>query len=612
MEGFVTLLFVTALFLALGTEAAYTGGEVRNMRRLPLLLACFLLLTGCGGPDAPAASEPPPTVTMAPETPAPTPAPVADAGAVNPYVQAFEDAMEETMDAFVLAQVTVEAALGGDGAGGVAELRRFLDLALDGDADEGADPGNPVDAWFESLDMTRCGTGELAVVARCWADAWQAEAERAYGRLLWGDGLPKEMVQAALKALDALAQSWGDRDELSASSFFDPDYDGGAVHYGTIAARLGHEGRRDVYRAAVLRLNGLTDGGNYVFRSGDYAQALNELDGFDIPIYSNPIDGFFETSDFLSGITIFEGSMRASLYAAAWRDEVNAVYGGLERGAAPELTRDVVDVSQVHADFLDFVEAQAEAEGYLRCSDAFGQDVGGYGTQINRGRLWNEVTAGAEAELLRSHALELYCMLGYPNVEEAAPPFVFAPQTVIDKLEGAPFTPGSYAVDRYLMHEPEPEYDNPIDRYLEEHPLSTSGATVVMSTTAAILRDIWQAELEHAYAQLIACAHPTDPAPRKALERARDAFLAFAPGYGAVEAYTCFSNAFHPKDREEVGFVAGTLVRSEQGWVAGDQFRNQTIRLWKLMDMIGIEPEFAFDPSDWSERMDGWMEGDIA
>ncbi len=333
-----------------------------------------------------------------------------------------------------------------------------------------------------------------------------------------------------------------------------------------------------------------------------------------VPVFSNPIDGFFETASFLNGGTILEGSMRAALYAGAWEDELNHVYDGLERDASPALTEYVVDVSQVRADFLDFAAAQAEAEGYLRCSDAFGDEGGGYGERIFRGRLFNESVEYARADLLRTHVLELYRMMGYPNLVDNPPAFAFDPQTVLDRLEGAPVTPGAYAVDPFLMEEPRPEYDNPIDRYFEERPLSTSGATVVMEETGAIQRDIWQVELEHAYDQLLVRAHPTDPAPKETLERARDAFLEFAPGYGAVNAYSIFSCAFLPEyhgdDWESLG--RGTGAGPQSVWVTAGLYRRQTIRLWERMEEIGVEPEFAFDPADWSERMDGWMEGDIA
>ena len=649
------------------------------MKRLPFLLACVLLLTGCGAPPEPvAAPEPVPVFSnpidgffdcldvWGPDDPGREAwralawreeadhALTVLADGLLPEAQGKVHELGAWFTLFAQSQALAEAYWRSpyvlDEAQRdrrLSELCRDMALALEGVEDVSFDPavwagrlaaetrvtcgvpayrveapkeaaqaeGNPVDDWFGRLDLDACTEQELGAVMEIWADAWQTEVDQGYWMLRSRSPLDREAElswKAAEGAFQGFAVAWGEAwaiRTMNAEDWVRPD---GCC---SGADRLGQEGRRDACRGLALRLRELAGTETYAFRSAPCARRLQLQGIMEVPVFSNPIDGFFETASFQNGGTILEGSMRAALYAGAWEDELNHVYDGLERDASPALTEYVADVAQVRADFLDFAAAQAEVEGYLRCSDAFGDDGGGYGEKILRGRLFNEDVEYARADLLRTHVLELYSMMVYPNLMENPPAFAFDPQTVMDRLEGAPVTPGAYAVDPFFIEGPRPEYDNPIDRYFEEHPLSSGGTTVMMGATWAIRRDIWQAELEHAYDQLLARAHPTDPAPREALEEARDAFLRFAPNYGDVNAYFLFSNAFAASTRETDEWAEldrGTGIGPQSVWAAADLYRRQTIRLWERMEEIGVEPEFAFDPADWSERMDGWMEGDIA
>lgn len=566
-----------------------------TVRRLAFLLSCLLLLTACAPGGAPE----------------PTPAPEAEAW-MHPDAQALKAELEERFDAFVQAQARAESAYRGAGTAAVeAELRQSWAAALTGPPE--ALPDNPVDAWFQSLDALPISGPDLGAVARVWADAWHREAEWAYAGLPYQRDYPRdaaawEYVGAAQTAFEAFAEDWGAWCQLSASSAWDPENAGEPIHYGTSAVRLGHEGRRDAYRAMALRMGAMMGWEGYGFCSADCAGELNGLDGVDIPIFSNPIDGFFETADFLRGPTTLEGSWRAGLRANAWEEELDHIYDGLEADASPALTKWVVDVGQVRKDFRAFVAAQSEAEAYLNFTDAFGREDGSYGDTIGRGTGFGGGEAWYRMELVRAHVFDLYTMMSYPNYH-LSDDFYFDPQKIVSQVEeaGLPFQPGVYAVDPQRMDQPRTGSDNPIDDYFEVHPLSDSGVTMVMTERSALELDIWQAELEHAYDQLIARAHPTDPAPKQALERAREAYLKFAPEYGALDAYYRFSGAFLEECRESDTWESlgrGTLAGPEQVGVTAALYHSQTLRLWEQIGRLGVEPGVQFDPAEWKERIE--------
>lgn len=334
-----------------------------------------------------------------------------------------------------------------------------------------------------------------------------------------------------------------------------------------------------------------------------------ETEAGDLPVYSNPIDGFFGASHFLNGPSTPEMGFRAGLYQKAWLDEVDHLYGLLERDAAPLLTQQVVDVTQVHQDFMAFVSAQAVAEAYMDYTDGFGQEDGSYGETICRGTGFGGGEAGAGADLARTHVLALREMMDYLS-DAPATPYAFDPQTIISQLEaeGLPYTPGAFTVDPKRTDPPRPEPEDPIGAYFTAHPVEGGGSTAEMWDEAALERDIWKAELEGAYDQLIAAAHPTDPAPREALEEAREAYLRFAPGFGRVDGFYRFSGAFMPEYRDAKTMMEmsyGTLAGPQSVWAEAHQYRYLTLRLWEKMGGLGLEPDYRFDPADWADRIEG-------
>lgn len=213
-------------------------------------------------------------------------------------------------------------------------------------------------------------------------------------------------------------------------------------------------------------------------------------------VYPDPITGFFSSLHCEGDITIIGGAMKVSMQAAAWEAEVEHIYATLRENASPALKSDwEIDLEELKENYLRFVSAEATAEAYLKCSDAFGDEGGNYGANINRGRLFSEVEAYARSELLEWHTKDWFETFSHPNYDPTARYYQFDPQEAKMPLEeqGVPYTVEEYTVEPEWPARPDGG-DNPIDAWTREH-LAYDGTTTGMTGDANIETEIWKAEL---------------------------------------------------------------------------------------------------------------------
>lgn len=324
--------------------------------------------------------------------------------------------------------------------------------------------------------------------------------------------------------------------------------------------------------------------------------------------YPDPITGFFSSLHCEGDITIVGGAIKAWMETEAWGAEVEHIYATLRENASPALKSEwEIDLEELKENYLRFVSAEATAEAYLKCSDAFGDEAGNYGANINRGRLFSEVEAYARSELLEWHTKDWFETFSYPNYDPTVRYYQFDPQEAKSPLEeqGVPYTVEEYTVEPEWPARPDGG-DNPIDPWTREQ-WNQSRTTLDMTSTSVLERDIWKAELLYIYDRLIALVTPNDEEPRKALEEARDALLAFAPDYGLCAALYEYSGAFIPeswKEHPDTLGAVGSLWGPGSTTRTGMCFRTMTLRLRDLWQWrCGDGLPWGFDPAGYESRL---------
>lgn len=332
--------------------------------------------------------------------------------------------------------------------------------------------------------------------------------------------------------------------------------------------------------------------------------------GEPLPAYADPITAFFDSLEGVEG-SRDELTWMFYLRATAWEEEFSNAFALLKEKAHPKLAEYGCDLTPMEADYRAFARAQATAEAFLGYTDAFGGENGEYSAMINSGTGFSNGETLAQTKLLEGAAKGIYEVFTWDLGGKGGSPleyYVFSPWEVQQQLSdaGRSYQAGHYKVDDDAEKQGEiPE--NPIDPWVSEH-LYQNCATYIWSQDAYLESQIWQAEAEHAYDCLIAKAHPTDDAPRRALEEARAAFAAFVPNFGEFCALWEFSEAFVPEYWKE--YEPESIFMGSQGTVSrwsaqAACWRTLTFHLWDLLGRteLGKAQDCAFDSGEYEARL---------
>lgn len=337
-----------------------------------------------------------------------------------------------------------------------------------------------------------------------------------------------------------------------------------------------------------------------VFRGS--REELEDMKAAEVPTYPDPITGFFRTLECEWSGTTLVTNVLAGLEMDAWKNEAEHIFEVLRETAYPGLAEYGLDLEQMEKDLQTYIEAQAELDAYMWFTDVLESRDGRIcrGTGFPSGQYW------AEGEHYRSFVTQMYDIFSFDHgAMTAADCYVFDPQEVLTTLESEGL---SCAMGRYTVGRPETEEksgDNPIDAWTHRY-LDYDGTTIAMMEDANIQREIWEAELDHAYGLLLDWANPAAELESK-VETAQTALLAFGPAYGRCVATYAYGGFFREswEEEPEIGVPIGEMYWRSCTFEVAEYYRQETLALrQRLEDAPGRELTWAFDPEPYMERLE--------
>lgn len=331
----------------------------------------------------------------------------------------------------------------------------------------------------------------------------------------------------------------------------------------------------------------------------------------DMPVYPDPITGFFASCRFEPGVqcTPFD-SYFSSLEAEAWKREAEHAFQILKENAHPDIKKLGIDIEQMEADLHAFVDAQSELYAYICFTSALGGEGGEWGETIFRGTGFSQGHELARAAIYKTFVKDFYaCGLHYPKGGESyVSDYVFDPDEVLAELEAFNI---ACTVEPYEIEIPLFAWsalENPIDAWVEDSGLYSDGSTLALSCDAHMEADIWKSELEHLYSILQERSNPIAEL-EPLIQAAQEAYFSFVPAFGEVESLYAHSGLFMPElwkdDVSEHEDRCGTIHYSERWINQTYYFREEVFRLRQaLCGRLGEEAvDWAFDPAPYEAEM---------
>lgn len=140
--------------------------------------------------------------------------------------------------------------------------------------------------------------------------------------------------------------------------------------------------------------------------------------------------------------------------------------------------------------------------------------------------------------------------------------------------------------------------NNPVDEYFNEWGKELSGVTIEMNVFGANYAASWKAEMLHAYEMLSEMANPHSEQLQSYISQSQNLYLDFADNDSDLEGLVCWSDGFWYM-RADVGHTEEISIGS--GYPSGVSaakatlYKQQTIRLYDMLEAIGVQPDFVFD-----------------
>lgn len=140
--------------------------------------------------------------------------------------------------------------------------------------------------------------------------------------------------------------------------------------------------------------------------------------------------------------------------------------------------------------------------------------------------------------------------------------------------------------------------ENPIDIFFDEWGTELSGVTIEINTFSANYAMSWKEEMLHAYEVLLANANPHSEELQNYITASRELFLDFVENDAYLEGLVHWSDGFwymkaDVGDTQEVRNGSG--FSSGKSAAAASLYKQQTLRLYDMLDAIDVEIDFVFD-----------------